>query len=295
MLQFCSGDKSLVSWLQTFCGYCLTGHTAEHIMLFLYGPGGNGKSLFLDTIGAVMGDYHVRADHRLFMAKAGNFHLAPLATLEGARLVTCPDVPHNATWDMGLVKAVTGGGSITANFMRENPFSFFPECKLILAGNDKPRLESVDEGVRRRLRLVPCLHAPAVVDRGLPDKLLREGEGILRWMLDGWEMWSQFGLPACDVVDTATDEYLTAADVFGRWLKEEIAVDKSSGDKVRVGDMWRSWDAFRSREGSMRSYPNDQGALSVRLREKGAGIWGRDKHGGYFTGIRLRKVSENVF
>jgi putative DNA primase/helicase len=167
MLEFCSGDKSLVAWLQAFCGYCLTGHTTEHIMLFLYGPGGNGKSLFLDTLGAVMSDYHVRADHRLFMAKQGNFHLAPLATLEGARLVTCPDVPHNATWDMGLVKPVTGGGSITANYMRENPFSFFPECKLMLAGNDKPRLESVDEGVRRRLRLVPCLFVPASVDRSL--------------------------------------------------------------------------------------------------------------------------------
>ena len=61
-------------------------------MVFLYGTGGNGKSVFLDIIGEVMGDYHVRADHRLFMAKVGGFHLAPLAALEGARLVTCPDV-----------------------------------------------------------------------------------------------------------------------------------------------------------------------------------------------------------
>ena len=299
MLEFCSGDASLVRWLQTFCGYCLTGHTTEHVMLFLYGPGGNGKSLFLDTIGSVLGDYHHRADHRLFMSKAGNFHLAPLAALEGARLVTCPDVPHNGTWDMGLVKLITGGGSITANYMRENPFSFFPECKLILAGNDKPRLESVDEGVRRRLRLVPCLHMPTTVDRGLTDKLLREGEGILKWMLEGWELWSQFGLPACGVIDTATDDYLNAADVFGRWVKEEITAvsggEEGGEDKTRVMDLWRSWDAFRAREGSMRSYPNDQGALSTRLKEVGVGEWGRDKHGGYFKGIRLRKVPESVF
>jgi putative DNA primase/helicase len=195
---------------------------------------------------------------------------------------------------MGLVKAVTGGGTITANHMRENPFSFFPECKLILAGNDKPRLESVDEGVRRRLRLVPCLHVPATVDRGLPDKLLREGEGILRWMLEGWEMWTQFGLPACEVVEAATDEYLTSADVFGRWLQEEVAAEKSE-EKVRVGDLWRSWDAFKAREGSMRSHPNDQGSLSTKLREQGVGEWARDKHGGYFRDIKLRKVPEGVF
>jgi P4 family phage/plasmid primase-like protien len=295
VLEFCSGDRGLVAWLQGFCGYCLTGHTTEHVMLFLYGPGGNGKSLFLDTIGAVMGDYHQRADHRLFMAKSGNFHLAPLAALEGARLVTCPDVPQNAVWDMGLVKLLTGGGSITANHMRENPFSFFPECKLILAGNDKPRLESVDEGVRRRLRLVPCLNIPATIDRGLPDKLLREGEGILRWMLDGWEMWSQFGLPPCAVIDTATDEYLLASDVFGRWLRDEITEVKGLKDKTRVNDLWKAWDAFRCREGAMRANPYNQETLTTRLRERGIGTWGRDKRGAYLMEITLKKTPEGVF
>lgn len=296
MLEFCSGDMSLVRWLQAFCGYCLTGHTSEHIMAFFYGPGGNGKSLFLDTVGAVLGDYHTRADHRLFMAKHGGFHLAPLAALEGARLVTCPDVPHGAVWDMGLVKLVTGGGTITANHMRENPFSFFPEFKLMLGGNDKPRLESVDEGVRRRLRLVPCLNAPTVVDRGLPDKLLREGEGIMRWMVEGWEMWSQFGLPACSVIDRATDEYLTAADVFGRWLGAEVVAAAGSTDRVYVGDLWKSWDTFKMNEGSMRAYPNDQGSLSTRLREQKVGVWGgRDKKGAYFTGIAMKKAVEGVF
>ena len=121
---FTMKDAGLRKWWQAFCGYCLTGHTSEHVVVFVYGPGGNGKSVFLDMIGEVMGDYHERADHRVFMETKGGKHLAPLAVLEGARLVTVPDVSVGATWDMGLVKQASGGGSITANRMRQDPTTF---------------------------------------------------------------------------------------------------------------------------------------------------------------------------
>ena len=245
---FTMKDAGLRKWWQAFCGYCLTGHTSEHVVVFVYGPGGNGKSVFLDMVGEVLGDYHERADHRVFMETKGGKHLAPLAVLEGARLVTVPDVAVGATWDMGLVKQASGGGSITANRMRQDPTTFIPRFKIVMAGNEKPRLDTVDDGVRRRMRLVPALFRPKSIDTGLVDKLRGEKAEILRWMVDGWAAWTIGGLPACKTIDDATSDYLDAADVFGRWMGE--ALSAASKGKVRVADAFRSWEAFKSAEGS---------------------------------------------
>jgi len=293
LTDFTAGDLALRSWWQAFCGYCLSGHTSEHVVVFVYGPGGNGKSVFLDMIGEVMGDYHARADHRVFMETKGSKHLSPLAVLEGARLVTVPDVAVGATWDMGLVKQASGGGSITANRMRQDPTTFVPRFKIVMAGNEKPRMDTVDAGVRRRMRLVPALFRPKSVDVGLVDKLRGERGEILRWMVDGWAVWAAGGLPACKTIDDATSDYLDAADVFGRWVGE--ALTAKAGSKVRLGDAFRSWEAFKAADGSYSSAPNSSAMLSAKLKETGFTVK-RDMAGGYIEGVELLNVnSKGVF
>jgi len=290
---FTMKDVGLRKWWQAFCGYCLTGHTSEHVVVFVYGPGGNGKSVFLDMVGEVLGDYHERADHRVFMETKGGKHLAPLAVLEGARLVTVPDVSVGATWDMGLVKQASGGGSITANRMRQDPTTFIPRFKIVMAGNEKPRLDTVDDGVRRRMRLVPALFRPKSIDTGLVDKLRGEKAEILRWMVDGWAAWTIGGLPACKTIDDATSDYLDAADVFGRWMGE--ALSAASKGKVRVADAFRSWEAFKSAEGSYGSSPTTVQQMGVKLNDAGL-VLRRDKAGSFIEGFDLLNVgSKGVF
>jgi putative DNA primase/helicase len=48
-------DDALIRFLQQWAGYCLTGSTLEHALLFIYGPGGNGKSVFLNTVSRILG------------------------------------------------------------------------------------------------------------------------------------------------------------------------------------------------------------------------------------------------
>ncbi len=63
------GDEELQKFLQRMTGYALTGATTEHALFFLYGTGANGKSVFLNTISGLMGDYArtapIEAIHRL--------------------------------------------------------------------------------------------------------------------------------------------------------------------------------------------------------------------------------------
>ena len=154
---FTMGDPELRAWWQAFCGYCLTGHVHDHAVVFVYGPGGNGKSVFLDTLAEVMGAYHERAAHHAVHGTAGGKHMASVADLVGARLVTSPDVPVGCSWDLGLVKPLTGGGTFKAQFMRENWFEFTPQFKLVLPGNEKPELGGGGSVDRRRFWLVPAM------------------------------------------------------------------------------------------------------------------------------------------
>ena len=133
-----------------------------------------------------------------------------------------PGCGVGAVWDVGLVKRLDGGGLITANRMRENPVSFEPQCKVVLAGNEKPRLDNVDAGVKRRFQLVPATAGPKRVDKLLMGKLRAERAGILEWMLRGWEMWALGGLPVCAAIESETKSYLDGADVFGRWMERSI-------------------------------------------------------------------------
>jgi putative DNA primase/helicase len=95
--QSTGSDEELVRFLQQFCGYSLTGITREHALLFIYGPGGNGKSVYLNTISGVLGDYATTASMETFTASAGDRHPTDLAMLLGARLVSASETeegPH---------------------------------------------------------------------------------------------------------------------------------------------------------------------------------------------------------
>jgi phage/plasmid-associated DNA primase len=52
-----------------------------------YGGGGNGKSVFLNTVSRILGAYHATAPMETFTASSGERHPTDLAMLRGARLV----------------------------------------------------------------------------------------------------------------------------------------------------------------------------------------------------------------
>ena len=184
LLRVTGGDAKLISFLQRVAGYCLTGITREHALFFLYGTGANGKSTFLNAITGAIGDYCRIAPIETFTAASGERHPTDLAGLRGARLVTAIETEEGRRWAESKIKALTGGDKITARFMRQDFFEYTPQFKLLIAGNHKPGLRSVDEAIRRRLHLIPfTITIPAEErDPELSDKLKAEASAILNWM-----------------------------------------------------------------------------------------------------------------
>lgn len=148
-------NEELQQFLQRLFGYALTGVTREHALAFFHGTGRNGKSVLLNTIAGIFGDYATPAPIELFLATRGEQHPTGLAGPRGARLVTVIETEEGRHWAESKIKALTGGDRIAARFMRQDFFEFLPQFKLVIARNHKPRLRSVDEAIRRHSTLYP--------------------------------------------------------------------------------------------------------------------------------------------
>ncbi|MCK1452101.1 hypothetical protein IVB36_14665 [Bradyrhizobium sp. 35] len=150
LVETTGGDGELIRFLQQWCGYALTGSTREHALVFVYGPGGNGKSVFLNIVTGILQEYGATAAMDTFTASHSDKHPTDLAMLRGARLVTASETEDGRSWAESRIKQMTGGDRISARFMRQDFFEFTPQFKLMIVGNHKPVLRNVDEAARRR-------------------------------------------------------------------------------------------------------------------------------------------------
>jgi putative DNA primase/helicase len=237
-----AGDAELQAFLQRYIGYSCTGLTTEHVFVFAYGGGANGKSTFINTVAKVLGDYAAVADMNTFLAGNAERHPTDLAKLAGARLVVAQEVHKGRRWDEPKIKALTGGDKMTARFMRMDFFDFTPTFKLFIAGNHRPRLSNVDEAMRRRLLLVPfTVQIPAAErDPDLPRKLESEWPAILRWCVDGCLAWQRDGLAPPAVVRDATDAYFADEDTLQQWL-DDCTHDAGPFAFTRISELFASW------------------------------------------------------
>jgi putative DNA primase/helicase len=261
------GDAELVRFLRAWIGYCLTGDTREHALVFGYGPGGNGKSVFLNTVVGMMGDYAQTAAMDTFSASQSERHSTELAMLRGARLVTASETEEGRPWAEARIKQLTGGDPITARFMRQDNFTFRPVFKLMIVGNHKPVLKTVDDAARRRFNILPFIVQPKHPDPELETKLQAEWPAILRWAMDGCLDWQQHGLVRAASIIRATDTYFTDQDVTGQWLDEKCDAEPGNLHKSEaVGILFGSWSGYAKEAGEQ---PGSTKAFSENLQRRG--------------------------
>ena len=247
--QVTGGDVERQAYLQRMAGYCLTGCTHEHALFFLFGTGANGKSVFINTLSALMGDYAANAPMDTFMETRSDRHPTDLAGLRGARLVSSIETEQGRRWAESKIKALTGGDKISARFMRQDFFDFIPQFKLLIAGNHKPAIRNLDEAMRRRLHLIPFTVTipPEQRDKALSQKLLAERDGILAWMVDGCLAWQREGLRPPKSVLEATDEYFESEDALGHWMEARCQLHVSA--KALISDLYADWRDWAERAG----------------------------------------------
>ena len=277
------GDSELVAYIQCVLGYGLSGLTREHALFFGYGTGANGKSVLLSTVAGILGDYHKTAPIETFTATNADRHPTDLASLRGARLVTATETEEGRRWAESRIKQLTGGDTVAARFMRQDFFEYRPAFKLVIAGNHKPSLRSVDEAIRRRFHLIPfgVTIPPEERDPDLAEKLKAEWPGVLAWLVEGCLEWQAGGLRPPNAVLDATAAYLSAEDSIAAWIEEKC--ERSAAAWESSAALFSSWSAWANAAGEN---PGNSKRFAQALETRGF-TPNRKMNGRGFDGLML--------
>lgn len=228
------GDQDMVKFLQRAVGYSLTGLCSDRCFFLLWGGGKNGKSTFLETLQALLGDYALRTPTATLMvqrnAPAGATASPDLARLKGARFVSASESESGQMLSEAKIKDMTGQDTISARHLYGDLFDFRPEFKLWMCTNHKPIIRGSDDAIWDRVKLVPFTVRipPEEQDPHLGKRLRGELPGILQWAVDGCIAWQQGGLAFPEKIEQAVSEYRDEMDLLGEWLEEQCCIDPTA-------------------------------------------------------------------
>lgn len=276
-----AGNENLIAFLQRAIGYSLTGETREQVIFFLHGRGSNGKSTMLETLRYVLGDYSKNTPTSTLMRRGDSSSVNnDIARLPGVRLVTAIETDDNQQLSEATVKAITGGDTITTRFLFSEFFEFKPAFKVFLACNHKPVITGVDNGIWRRIRLIPfsVIFEEHEKDMTLPFKLQAEASGILNWALQGCAAWQKNGLGVPPEVADAVNEYRGEMDVLAGFLNDRCVINRNAvAPAIDLYEAYTEWaDSNGERAQSQRTFGmklSERGFEKRRSGQTGNYVW----------------------
>ncbi|MFI8967015.1 phage/plasmid primase, P4 family [Streptomyces sp. NPDC053493] len=237
----------MIRFLQLLLGYSITGDVGGQVMPFLFGAGKNGKSVLLDVLMKLLGDYADAAPPGFLMARPYEGHPTDLAELHGRRVIVCSEVKPGDKFDEARVKLLTGGDRIKARRMRQDFFSFAPTHKLWLLGNHRPEVGTGGFAFWRRMRLIPferTVSDDRKIDNLADILVAEEGPGILNWLIDGARRYlgGEKDLTGPAKVRIATTAYAETEDHTGRFFDEACVLNPDARTEQKtLYDAYRGW------------------------------------------------------
>lgn len=218
-------------YLQRLMGYTLIGEVGKDQIFALHiGKGGNGKGVFLDSCKYVMGDYCTSGQRDTFVRKSNANRIpADIASYEGMRMVLVDELNDGQKLDDGLLKEITGGGTIKAEAKMMNPWEYTPKFTLHFRTNVMPDLPA-DQAILRRFRPVKWDVKPegaewdtftdAFHSTVLQYLTNKEGPGILNWILEGTREYLEKGLLVPSDLQAEAVDMLEEGDPFLIYMSE---------------------------------------------------------------------------
>lgn len=285
------GDTELIKYIQRAIGYSLSGTTEEQVMFILFGSGRNGKSVFLDIIGEIFGSYAINIQPQTIMVKQQTSGAtSDIARLDGARFVTTTEPNEGVRLDEGLVKQLTGSDKVTARRMYESEFEFIPQFKLWMATNHKPIIRGTDEGIWRRLAVIPfnLNLSEDEMDKHLKNKLKRELTAILNWAVEGYMEWQRIGLKEPQAIRDQRQEYRLEMDSVEAFIEDMCTTGATCRDTAKT--LYAAYREWASTNGqymmSSTKFGREMAKKYPKLKSSGTI---------HYKGVRLKSIQNDSF
>ncbi len=282
------GDTETEEYLQRMAGYFLTGLVTEEVLHFFHGYGRNGKSVFANVFTHLLGDYVLTAPAEMLMCRHKGTATNDVARLVGIRLLMANETRNGQAFDDLMIKTLVSTERMSARFLYQEYFDFWPTHKVLIRGNHKPLIADETDGAWRRIRLVPfdLRLAEDRVDPELEASLLGEVEGILAWAVQGCLAWRAEGLKPSPRINSASVCYRSECDLVGDFLEDYVLDPQGQISQQTFWDAWRVWCQDNGvREGSKKAFTRKLEGRAIRAHG-----W-RDSVRQY-TGVRRRTPEE---
>ncbi len=286
-----AGDQELVAFLRRAIGYSLVGITTEECFFFCYGTGRNGKTTFLETIYAILGDYAVLTDFHSFLANRFHRESRDTPRLAGIRFAMANETPTDARFDEATVKQLTSTDTVHARELYHEPFSFRPTHTLWLRANDKPAVRDTSIAFWRRIKLIPFVVriTPREQVKNLGEQLQAEASGILNWAITGCLEWQRLGLAAPARVVSATNEYRKEEDVIGEFV--EACCREREGVWTATAHLYQAFTSWWIETRGMRTALMSSKAFGRALERRGNLTPAKQRGARGWLGIGLLSVT----
>ena len=239
-------DQELQTYLQKLCGYCLIGKRNEQFIIFIVGPGANGKSVFINTLSYVFGEYAGIISARPLISGSNGSIPSDIASLYGKRLVTLSEFPEETHLNTTLIKSITGGDRLTARHLYQSWFEFNPEFVLICAMNQIPEIREDDLAFFRRLKIIEFIKSFSKdeIDKDLPSKLKNEASGIFNWCVEGYRKYCKEGLEDTNSIRGSVKRFIQRNNPLVDYFESQIKVTNKQGDYLTIDSIRVSVDNF---------------------------------------------------
>lgn len=262
-------DPVMQAFLQRWFGYSMLGLTNEQALAFFYGMGANGKSALTDLMARLMGSYAATAKIESLTGqnrRSGGDATPDLISIVAARMVRASEPEKGVQWQEGLIKQLTGGEPILVRALNENFFEATPIFKLTIGGNHAPDIRGMDDGIWRRLMIVPFdVQIPKEErDPLIVQRMLTEGPGILNWLVEGALSYLEGGLAPPAQVNQATDTLRQDADPYGKFLDDACVVTGDPHDSISSRDLMLAFTFWQMRRGET---PYKERTISLNMKD----------------------------
>jgi putative DNA primase/helicase len=241
-------------------GYALTGVQGKAFAILYSKFSDSGKTLFLETLKDVFGNYSGMVPSALLMEdkKSGGLGPTPeLAALQGLRMAFLSESGKGDHFKVDRLKWLTGGDTLVARGLFAKPVSFEPQHTLFLASNHLAKVGLDEDAVWGRIHLFqfpfafkdrPAKPHERPLNPDLKDHLRQDEvrSAVLAWAVRGCLAWQRngrrFNPPLAS--RAALDSYRLHEDYIEGFVKDRCMVVSDYKEQAKpLHDAFTEWFA----------------------------------------------------